>query len=66
VNRPLFVPYGNMPDIGFDQFIVDIRYRSPRVAEDNIDALFLERPQNNFCAVQFDGNPPFSFKVKRS
>jgi hypothetical protein len=51
VNRTLFVPYGDMPDIRLDQFIVDIRYRSPRVAEDDIDALFLECPQNNFCAV---------------
>lgn len=60
MNRPLFVPHGDMPDIGLDQFIVDIRHRSPGIAEDDIDALFLERPQNNFCAVQFNGNSPLS------
>jgi len=44
VDRPLFVPYGDMPDIRLDQFIVDIGYRAPWKAEDNINALFLECP----------------------
>ena len=63
MNRPLFVPYGNMSDIGFDQFIIDIRHRSARVAENDIDALFLERPQNNSCAVQFNGRSPLSISA---
>jgi hypothetical protein len=49
-----------MPDVRLDQFIVDVYHRTAWVAKDDLYTLFLECPNDDFCAAQFDSNSPFS------
>ena len=60
MNSPLFMPDGDMPDVRLNQFIVDVYHRTAWVAKDDLYTLFLECPNDDFCAVQFDNNSPFS------
>jgi hypothetical protein len=53
MNRPLFMPDKHVPDVGFQQFIVNVNHGAPRISEDRFNAFLLENFHQYLCTCHF-------------
>ena len=65
VDRALFVPHQDVLELVLlEDFVVDVEHRAARIAEDVLDAFFLQAADDDFCARQLHDSPQFASSNK--